>query len=39
VRRTKANRVMDQLSALGAKAILTMDIRSCRAMKPNGEAG
>jgi ATP phosphoribosyltransferase len=39
VRRTKANRVMDQLSALGAKAILTMDIRSCRAMKSNGEAG
>ncbi len=39
VRRTKANRVMDQLSALGAKAILTMDIRSCRAMKPNGETG
>ena len=37
VRRTKANRVMDQLSALGAKAILTMDIRSCRAMKSNGE--
>ena len=31
VRRNKANRVMDQLAALGAKAILTTDIRSCRA--------
>jgi ATP phosphoribosyltransferase len=36
VRRNKANRVMDQLAALGAKAILTTDIRSCRAMKANG---
>jgi ATP phosphoribosyltransferase len=36
VRRNKANKVMDQLAALGAKAILTTDIRSCRAMKPNG---
>jgi ATP phosphoribosyltransferase len=38
VRRNKANRVMDQLAALGAKAILTMDIRSCRAMKSNGDS-
>jgi ATP phosphoribosyltransferase len=40
VRRNAANRVMDQLAALGAKAILTTDIRSCRAMKPsdNGAA-
>ncbi len=37
VRRTAANKVMDQLAALGAKAILTTDIRSCRAMKSNGE--
>ena len=37
VRRTAANRVMDQLAALGAKAILTTDIRSCRAMKHNGD--
>jgi ATP phosphoribosyltransferase len=36
VRRNKANRVMDQLAALGAKAILTTDIRSCRALKTNG---
>lgn len=36
VRRNQANRVMDQLAALGAKAILTTDIRSCRAMKSNG---
>jgi ATP phosphoribosyltransferase len=35
VRRNAANRVMDQLAALGAKAILTTDIRSCRAMKPS----
>jgi ATP phosphoribosyltransferase len=37
VRRNAANRVMDQLAALGAKAILTTDIRSCRAMKTNGD--
>ncbi len=37
VRRTAANKVMDQLAALGAKAILTTDIRSCRAMKSNGD--
>jgi ATP phosphoribosyltransferase len=37
VRRKAANRVMDQLAALGAKAILTTDIRSCRAMKTNGD--
>ena len=36
VKRTKANKVMDQLAALGAKAILTTDIRSCRALKTNG---
>ena len=36
VRRTAANRVMDELAALGAKAILTTDIRSCRALKTNG---
>lgn len=36
VRRTMANRVMDELAALGAKAILTTDIRSCRAMQGNG---
>ena len=29
---------MDELAALGAKAILTTDIRSCRALKSNGEA-
>jgi ATP phosphoribosyltransferase len=39
VRRNKANKVMDQLAALGAKAILTTDIRSCRAMKSNGDSG
>ena len=39
VRRNKANKVMDQLAALGAKAILTTDIRSCRAMKSNGDGG
>jgi ATP phosphoribosyltransferase len=38
VKRTAANRVMDELAALGAKAILTTDIRSCRAMQPNGSA-
>jgi ATP phosphoribosyltransferase len=38
VKRNAANRVMDQLAALGAKAILTTDIRSCRAMNPNGSA-
>jgi ATP phosphoribosyltransferase len=37
VRRNAANRVMDQLAALGAKAILTTDIRSCRAMKSNDD--
>ena len=36
VKRNKANKVMDQLAALGAKAILTTDIRSCRALKTNG---
>jgi ATP phosphoribosyltransferase len=38
VKRTAANRVMDELAALGAKAILTTDIRSCRAMQSNGNA-
>ena len=38
VKRTAANRIMDQLAALGAKAILTTDIRSCRALKTNGDA-
>jgi ATP phosphoribosyltransferase len=36
VKRTEANKVMDQLAALGAKAILTTDIRSCRAMNTTG---
>lgn len=36
VKRNAANRVMDQLAAMGAKAILTTDIRSCRAMNSNG---
>lgn len=31
------NRVMDKLARLGAKAILTSEIRSCRAMGNNGE--
>ena len=39
VRRNEANRVMDELAALGAKAILTTDIRSCRALKANGDDG
>jgi ATP phosphoribosyltransferase len=38
VKRSEANRVMDQLAALGAKAILTTDIRSCRAIVRNGQA-
>jgi ATP phosphoribosyltransferase len=32
VRRTAANRVMDDLASLGARAILTSEIRSCRAV-------
>ena len=36
VKRNAANKVMDELAALGAKAILTTDIRSCRALKTNG---
>jgi ATP phosphoribosyltransferase len=32
VKRAAANRVMDELAELGAKAILTTDIRSCRAL-------
>ena len=39
VKRNAANRVMDQLAALGAKAILTTDIRSCRALQSNTEIG
>ncbi|HXV92762.1 MAG TPA: ATP phosphoribosyltransferase [Pseudonocardia sp.] len=35
VKRSVANRVMDELAALGAKAILTSDIRSCRALVPD----
>ncbi|MBW0105737.1 ATP phosphoribosyltransferase [Pseudonocardia sp. KRD291] len=31
------NRVMDKLARLGAKAILTSEIRSCRAMTSNGD--
>jgi ATP phosphoribosyltransferase len=38
VKRSEANKVMDRLAALGAKAILTTDIRSCRAIVPNGQA-
>ena len=37
VKRNAANRILDQLAALGAKAILTTDIRSCRALKSNTE--
>lgn len=32
VRRTRANRVMDELADLGARAILASEIRSCRAI-------
>jgi ATP phosphoribosyltransferase len=32
VRRQEANKVMDDLAALGARAILTSEIRSCRAV-------
>ena len=32
----EANKVMDELAALGAQAILTTEIRSCRALKTNG---
>jgi ATP phosphoribosyltransferase len=32
VRRTAANKVMDDLAALGVRAILTSEIRSCRAV-------
>ena len=38
VKRTAANRIMDELAELGAKAILTTDIRSCRALKTNGSS-
>jgi ATP phosphoribosyltransferase len=37
VKRAAANRVMDELAALGAKAILTSDIRSCRALRSSRE--
>lgn len=33
VRRQPANRVMDELAALGARAILSSEIRSCRAVE------
>lgn len=33
----ETNRVMDKLARLGAKAILTSEIRSCRAMTTNGD--
>jgi ATP phosphoribosyltransferase len=32
VRRTVANKVMDDLAALGVRAIVTSEIRSCRAV-------
>lgn len=37
VRRTCANGVMDQLAAIGARAILTSEIRSCRAVDGGAE--
>jgi ATP phosphoribosyltransferase len=36
VRRTCANKVMDDLAALGVRAILTSEIRSCRAVDGSG---
>ena len=36
VRRTTANKVMDDLAALGVRAILTSEIRSCRAVDGTG---
>lgn len=36
VRRTCANKVMDDLAALGVRAILTSEIRSCRAVDGTG---
>ncbi|MDN5918392.1 MAG: ATP phosphoribosyltransferase [Pseudonocardia sp.] len=33
----ETNRVMDRLASLGAKAILTSEIRSCRAIAGNGD--
>lgn len=36
VRRTVVNKVMDQLAAIGVRAILTSDIRSCRAVDGTG---
>jgi ATP phosphoribosyltransferase len=32
VRKSESNRVMDKLAAVGARAILTSEIRSCRAV-------
>lgn len=37
VRAKDTNRVMDKLARLGATAILTSEIRSCRAMEGNGD--
>jgi ATP phosphoribosyltransferase len=36
VRRPAANKVMDDLAALGVRAILTSEIRSCRAVDGTG---
>jgi ATP phosphoribosyltransferase len=36
VSRTCANKVMDDLAALGVRAILTSEIRSCRAVDGTG---
>jgi ATP phosphoribosyltransferase len=39
VRRTSANKVMDDLASLGVRAILTSEIRSCRAVDGTGLNG
>ena len=36
VRKQAANRIMDQLAIIGARAILTSEIRSCRAVDGTG---
>jgi ATP phosphoribosyltransferase len=38
VRAKDTNRVMDKLARIGAKAILTSEIRSCRAMEASGDS-
>ncbi len=38
VRAKDTNRVMDRLARIGAKAILTSEIRSCRAMEGSGDS-